>query len=296
MKIALGTVQFGLKYGVANAQGQVPMAEAARIITRARELGIETLDTAVAYGSSETVLGDIGISGFDVVSKLPPLDHEMLSQAQSDPSGFVERIVTQSLVRLKVPHLTAVLFHRTKDAFGPMGAAMWTQLEKLQATGMIGKLGVSIYDPAELDLNHAQLPLGLVQSPGNAFDTRLEDSGWRARLQKQGTHIHTRSAFLQGLLLMPPALRPAKFNRWDGLWQDWQDWQNKTGLSPLEAALFCTLTAPGTDRVVVGVDSRAQLDAIAQTVETVGQISGLERPIFQGQDADLLTPMTWNSL
>ena len=42
MKLALGTVQFGLPYGVANQSGQVTRDEAGAILTQARASGIDT--------------------------------------------------------------------------------------------------------------------------------------------------------------------------------------------------------------------------------------------------------------
>ncbi len=72
MKIALGTVQFGLEYGVANTKGRVPEETAQEILGLARELGVDTLDTAAAYGTSEEVLGRTGVDAFKVISKVPP--------------------------------------------------------------------------------------------------------------------------------------------------------------------------------------------------------------------------------
>lgn len=296
MKLALGTVQFGLDYGVANTRGQVPITEAARIVQCARELKIDTLDTAIAYGTSEKVLGEIGVSDFRIVTKLPPLEGAVGGEATADPAGFIERAVVGSLVRLGIGRLEAVLFHRASDAFGPLGAVLWETLAKLQAAETIGFLGVSVYGPAELDNHPADLPLGLIQAPVNAFDTRLEDSGWTARLRERNIKIHSRSAFLQGLLIMPPEARPAKFSRWAGLWRSWDNWQAEHRLSPLQAALFCALAAPGVERIVVGVDTDTQLLAIAQGMDEVSHRADLERPLFYGQYTDLLTPMRWNSL
>lgn len=71
-RLALGTAQFGMRYGVANRVGQVPAGEARRILERARTAGMDTLDTAAAYGASETLLGSVGVADWIVVTKLPP--------------------------------------------------------------------------------------------------------------------------------------------------------------------------------------------------------------------------------
>ena len=73
MKLALGTVQFGLPYGVANINGQISPEEAGSMINTAQKEGIELIDTAIGYGESETCLGSIGINNLKAVSKLPSI-------------------------------------------------------------------------------------------------------------------------------------------------------------------------------------------------------------------------------
>ena len=65
MKLALGTVQFGQIYGVANKVGQVPAAEAGAILEYAASKRIDMLDTAIGYDGSEQRLGEIGIRDCD---------------------------------------------------------------------------------------------------------------------------------------------------------------------------------------------------------------------------------------
>ena len=72
-KLALGTVQFGLNYGIANEVGQISVKQASEILAVAKNEDIDLLDTAIAYGESETVLGKVGVTNFKIVSKLSPL-------------------------------------------------------------------------------------------------------------------------------------------------------------------------------------------------------------------------------
>ena len=72
-RITLGTVQFGLPYGIANQDGQVTFSVAKSMLQLAATKGVDTIDTAIAYGESETRLGDAGIQKFKVVTKLPQL-------------------------------------------------------------------------------------------------------------------------------------------------------------------------------------------------------------------------------
>src|SRR5690554_5992846 len=84
-RLALGTVQFGLPYGVANQSGQVSLEEVGQILESARQAGVRTLDTATAYGESEVILGQQDLQEFAVVTKLPEVPADCL-----DVSGWVQ--------------------------------------------------------------------------------------------------------------------------------------------------------------------------------------------------------------
>ncbi len=215
-RLVLGTVQLGMAYGIANRDGQVSAEEAAAILAQAREGGIRTLDTAIAYGESEQRLGQIGVRDWQVISKLPPIP-----AGTSDVRAWVRSSLEGCLMRLGIPRLHGLLLHRSQDLIGPHAATLGAALEEVKAEGRVSKLGVSIYSPDELEPLYSRFALDLVQAPFNVVDRRLETSGWLARLRSGGTEVHVRSAFLQGFLLMPPAERPAHFARWNTLWATW---------------------------------------------------------------------------
>ena len=146
-KLALGTVQFGMPYGVANKSGKISFEEASNIITLAKQNHVNTLDTAIAYGDSEQVLGQIGVHDFQVITKLPvfPDDH-------NDLAARVENIVCNSIETLKKDSLYGFLFHSSDELLGPSGESLYAALDSLKSEGLIKKLGVSIYAPSELDL------------------------------------------------------------------------------------------------------------------------------------------------
>jgi aryl-alcohol dehydrogenase-like predicted oxidoreductase len=287
-RLALGTVQLGLPYGVANGTGQVPAAEAARIVERARVAGVDTLDTAVAYGDSQRRLGEIGIAGWRVVSKLPPLPAE-----ERDVAGWVERCVAQSLAALNVTSLHGLLLHRAADALTDRGPALRAALERLKARNVVRKIGVSIYDPAVLGDVQARFPLDLLQAPFSILDRRLETSGWLERLMRDGAELHVRSVFLQGLLLMSQRERPAKFGRWSALWRAWHAWLERESLSPAEACLGFVLAYEDIDRVIVGVDNSAQLSELLAAAVPRALVPP---PEFSTGDVELLDPSSWSRL
>lgn len=285
MKIALGTAQFGLSYGVANTTGQLTLDEGRKIIAFARSQGVDTLDTAIAYGESESALGGIGVDDWNIVTKLPALPDSC-----DDVRAWVHVQIQESLKRLGVRQLHAVLLHRPTQLFGHHGSQLFCSLQHLVEEGLTRKIGVSIYDPSELEQLTGHWDLGLVQAPFSIWDRRLLESGWAHRLKARGVELHTRSAFLQGLLLMPPDKRPTWFNQWSTLWSSWTQWLRESELSPLDACLRFVLSIPEIDRVVLGVDSSVHLREIVASA--VGPLPDYETTPIPG-DPILLNPVQW---
>src|SRR5690606_782993 len=98
-KLALGTVQFGLNYGVANTQGQVSQAEIQAILALAKKHQVHTLDTAIAYGESEARLGQQDLTRFEVISKVAEIP------AGANVQTWLEQQCERSLTRLNIPQL-----------------------------------------------------------------------------------------------------------------------------------------------------------------------------------------------
>ncbi len=285
--IALGTVQFGLPYGIANDAGKVDAAAAAAILNAAAHSGIDTLDTAIAYGDSEAVLGEVGVRNYRVVTKLPAIP-----DACGDVAKWVWDQTQSALARLKIESAHGILLHRPEQLVGPHGDALYQALLRLKSAGLTRKIGVSIYVPQELDALWANFDLDLVQAPLNIMDRRLVDSGWAKKIRTHGSELHVRSVFLQGLLLMPPHARPPKFDRWRSIWMEWDRWMASTGLTPLEACLRYVLAVKEVDRVVVGVDSLPQLLEILAAARS-GKLDSLPQwPV--DLDVNLLNPAMWN--
>jgi aryl-alcohol dehydrogenase-like predicted oxidoreductase len=288
VKLALGTVQFGLEYGIANNQGRVSELVAKAILDHAWANGINLLDTAIAYGDSEHRLGEIGIQSWQVVTKLPAIPEDCASV-----SAWVEDSVKQSLLRLHTTKLYGLLLHRPDQLLGEHGQTLFETLCNLKSQGFVEKIGISIYSPDELDTLCNQYVFDLIQAPFNVLDHRMIDSGWLGRLSTQGTEIHVRSVFLQGLLLMSCTKRPAFFARWQPLLSIWDAWLVENNLTPVQACLLHALSFSEISKVIVGVDSMAQLQEI--TTSTRGFAPSLP-PELHTSDTDLLNPANWRNV
>lgn len=288
MKLALGTVQFGLDYGVANASGRVSVEEASAILHRAQVSGMDTLDTAIAYGDSELVLGQLGVQQWKVVTKLPAVP-----EGCPDVALWVKTQTQVSLRRLGLQRIYALLLHRPNQLHEGIGPDLYTALQSIKAEGLVEKVGVSVNRPTELADLWPKFRLDLIQAPLNILDRSLVDLGWASRLKDSGVEIHTRSAFLQGLLLMPPDKRPDRFKRWQSIWLAWDRWLLATGMTPIQACLRYVNALDAVDRVVIGVDSVMQFKEILVAAE--GRLENL--PSFEVlQDTRLVNPSSWSQL
>lgn len=284
-RLALGTVQFGLSYGVANQAGQVSRPAAKAMLELAAAHGVDTLDTAIAYGDSEACLGEAGTGGFKVISKLPAWPGGVAVDA------WVQEQLALSLARLDAVSMYGLLLHRPEQLLEGDGVALYRALQRLKDTGQVRKIGISIYDPGQLDALMPTYKFDLVQAPLNLVDRRLHMSGWLQRLKDAGVEVHTRSAFLQGLLLMPKAAIPQRFAPWAALWDRWHAWLARQELAAVQACLAYPLSLPGIDRVVVGADSVGQLSEILLAANAGSRD---DFPDVQCDAEDLINPARWS--
>ena len=288
MKIALGTVQFGLDYGVANQVGKVQFEEALSILQFASAHSIDTIDTAIAYGESENTLGKAGVDSWKVITKLSAIPIDC-----GDIGDWIESQILGSLARLGISQLHGVLLHRPEQLLGKTGRQILKALQDIKKKGLAKKIGISIYVPDELETLTAAMDFDMVQAPLNILDQRLIESGWAARLKARGVELHVRSAFLQGLLLLPADQRPNRFARWQPLWAEWDRWLCENELTPLQACLGYALSVHEVEKVVVGVDSVNQLMEIIDASKNVlPNLPKWSRAI----DPILINPALWSQL
>lgn len=288
-RIAIGSAQFGLAYGIANQRGMVPPDEVGRILQCARQIGIDTVDTAAAYGSSEESLGSAGVADLRVVTKLPRIP----TDASIDARAWVASSVRRSLDRLRIPRVHALLLHHPADLEGPFGQDLAGALSEVRAAGLVGRVGVSVYEPSEIARYGASLHIEAVQVPLNVVDRRFVDDGTVARLDARGVEVYARSAFLQGLLLQGPDAVPTKFERWAATWSRWRDWLKDQRMSALQGCLAFALAQPGVHRIVVGIDQESHLTEIAGSV---GSLPRANFPDIAVSDPELINPSLWSSL
>ena len=282
MKLALGTVQFGIDYGAFNAQGQTPLTEVRTILARAQQAGICTLDTARAYGEAEAVLAATGApDNFNIITKCPALDGN-----DSDAASAVEAAFDTSCAALGVDRVHGYLLHNSRDLARP---GVWDVLERLVSEKRVSRIGVSGYDVAEVAELATRFPLTLTQLPANVLDPWYLSSPLPAPVE-----VHVRSAFLQGFLLSDPASLPSHFAPFRETLMNFRAQAAALDLTPLQAALAPLLASSQIAQVVVGVETLAQLDDILDAAAVVDERQDISFTPFPGVTTDLTDPRRWN--
>ena len=279
MKLALGTVQFGLDYGVTNHDGQVAIDEVKNILDYAKDKGIDTLDTASGYGNSEQVLGEVGVNNYRIITKTTPLKNGV--------DGVIKGF-HQSLDSLNVGQVDGLLIHNIDDTKDKRFGKLFYKLNELKEEGVIKKIGFSTYTPEQVDFLLENFDFDLIQVPFNVFDTRLVEGGQLKALKKKNIEIHARSVFLQGVLLSFDSLSDY-FSTWDAQFEQYQGLVREKELSLLEYALNFALNTQELDKILVGVDSVNQLTDIVNAFK-----SDVDLKAFKIDDINLLNPNLWN--
>lgn len=291
MKLALGTVQFGLKYGVTNAVGQPTIPQVREILRFAASSGIGLLDTASGYGDSESVLGEAlaGDADFALVTKTP----DWRGTPPEDSAGAVVETLRRSLQRLRRNRVSALLVHNAEDLLSPAGPTLWRGLEEVRALGLADRIGVSIYtEDQSAAILHRHRP-EIVQLPVNVLDQRLVRSGHLAHLADLGIEVHARSAFLQGTLLSEPDALAAKVAFLRAPVAAFRTAAAAASLDPVAAALAFLHSVPEITYVVVGVTALPELQEIAASYSAAATASAANWAALAVGDARAVDPRQW---
>jgi len=283
-RIVLGGAQLGLPYGILNGGETLSREEVARILDTAAGHGIDSIDTAIAYGQSESVIGETAQNRFNIISKLPPLPSEV-----SNVSEWVYTQVDASLARLNCKSLDALLLHRPQDLVEQHGAELYAAISSLKIKKIIHRFGISIYAPDELDGIIGKFDIDVVQAPLNVFDRRILEV--IDQLTARSIEVHVRSVFLQGVLIASPKDRPQRFQPWSEHFAQFDTWVHSTGLSAMACCLGFALQQPGVAKLVIGTTSAESLAEIMNSVPNMY----LEVPAdLRSSSEQLIDPRIWS--
>jgi len=285
MELALGTVQFGLVYGPSGAKQLLANRDIRAILELAFERGVTILDTAPVYGDIESRIGSLcdGLE-FKIVSKIPPLPNNL---DDSKAAQWALESAQSSWRRLE-RKLYALLFHRAEDLLGVRGDTVWSTLANWALRENI-LLGVSGYDFELVRSLFGTRRMSIAQLPGNALDQRIASAFAGIRPKPE---LHLRSAFLQGLLLLPieSAVRIAPAA--NAVLQRWHRWVEAQGVTPLRGALSVVKAFKDVSACVLGIDNLGQLTEILNDWQEVRPISANE---LACGDLRSIDPRLWDN-
>jgi aryl-alcohol dehydrogenase-like predicted oxidoreductase len=282
-KLVLGTAQFGMDYGINNPRGRIPKEEALTILSEAYEAGIDTYDTAYAYGESQQILGEFMVTrkNVNVITKLPVCE-----------PASVRNIIDKGLSTLRIERLYGCLIHDFK-AFKQDGR-IWDELEKVKTQGKAGKIGFSLYTPQELEyIFKRDIHFDIAQLPFNVLDQRF--SGYFRELREKGVEIHIRSVFLQGLFFKDPDKLDARFISAKKQIAQLRRFAEEYDAPVFSLCLNFALTNDLVDKVVVGIDNISHLRQILDADRFLGAYLRVKQGLsgLKIDDEQIIVPSNW---
>lgn len=291
-RLGLGTAQWGLRYGIANATGRPTESAVAEMLTLAASAGIDTLDTAHAYGEAQAVLGRVRDwrKGFRIVTKtaVPRLDMDVRQATAEAIRGFAD-----SLSALGDNTVYGLMAHRGAALLQPDSDVLWAALAAEKEAGRVEHIGVSVYAPEELEAILRRFIPDIVQVPCSIYDQRFLRTGTLDFLAERGIEVHVRSVLLQGLLAMPADSLPSHFSGIAAHHRRLHAALAAAGLTPIQAALRFCLDDARIARVIVGCETAAQLVEVIAAADASGDVGAIDYAAFALPDERIILPTLW---
>lgn len=294
-RLCLGTVQFGLDYGVNNKVGKPSKAEVFEMLDIAVDRGIFYYDTAAAYGNAEELLGEYlmsrgGKSKFEIISKLKP---NLIDEQSNNHDNVVEKEIIKSLKKMNLEVLNGYLLHTPSNFYD---SKIIEDLTRCKEKGLVKNIGVSVYE-----FNHAidvvsSATVDYIQVPYSIFDQRIDHDHFFEIAQNNKVKVFARSAFLQGLLLMDSNNLPQYLKHARVYLNQFENILKKYNMSRDEGAIVFSYQSPDIDYLVIGVDNRKQLIRNIDLVEKneINQDYILEiKEKFSNIEDNIIFPSLW---
>ncbi len=286
-KIILGTVQFGLDYGINNPKGKVQKKEVHQILDVAHAEGLTLLDTADAYGNASDIIGDYHQKNnryFDIITKFKSNEERIQN---------IESLINKTLERIGTRNIWAYLFHSFNDYI--KYKHLINQLENQKSKGKIKNIGVSIYTNEQFEEVLKNDSIDVIQLPYNLLDNNTQRGTLLEEAKEKGKIIHVRSVFLQGLFFKQISNLPEKLKPLSKNLEKIKSITQKHDIPMADLALKYVLANPCIDGILIGVDNKKQflqnINAIAQPLDKKIQ---KEIDSIHVDEIDLLNPSNWS--
>ena len=285
MKLAIGSAQIGMNYGLLNNK-KISRKEFKKIEKLVLKSKINFIDTATSYGNSEYIIGNSKLKNLHIITKI-----KLPNNKNINIKNWVFKKILRSLNKLKIKKIYGVLIHDYNDLLGKNGGSYLLSLRELKKKKIIKKIGISVYDPQEIKKIWKFWKPDLIQVPFNSLDNRILDSGWINILKKFKVKIFARSVFLQGLLITDDI--HFKINKsYKFLLNNYKNWCYKNNISLLQASIHFVKQFKKIDYLLVGFNNYNQLKEIIDVFKKKQIIIPRK---FSTNKKNLIDPRKWNS-
>lgn len=250
-KIIIGTAQFSDNYGLSIKNTTIK--EKKELLDRILHHNCYGIDTALDYGNAQKIIG----------SWLQNNSNKLKIYTKISGIGDfkkLDKMFLQCLKELNVEKCQALLIHNQKN-WKNKNVQLFAN--KLLSTNKVKQIGVSIYDH---ELVPSNPEASIIQVPGSIFHQKVLNSKNLKNFIKNGGEVHVRSIFIQGLLLLSPKSLPEYFQVLKEPLKKFHNMCLEYNVNPISISANCILKLIPKCKLVIGVDSKSQLDDIINKI------------------------------
>ena len=282
MKLILGTVQLGLKYGKFMDE-KLNEKESIEILKYALQNNINTFDTAQKYGNSEKILSNISNNkNVKIITKIDFTNYKNIDEC-----------INISLKNLNIEKIDILLLHNYNDL---KNEKLIQDLTSKYNEGKIKKLGVSVYNIDEA-MNVLKNPIfKIIQIPFNFLDRQWDNNNFLKIIKNNNIEVHIRSIFLQGILLNDISFWPNVENK-EIIYENIINICKKYKISRMELIIKYSLSFDWINGIVFGVNNVSQIKENINTFNSLKKFDSITlkdiKETFNNCTEKLLNPSFW---
>ena len=250
-KICIGSANFGMEYGL-DKKSPLLKKDIKEIFEFLKKENTIYIDTAANYKNSEIIIGKYSTKKFKIITKI-----KKIPKGVKYLEKWLKNEIYISCKKLRVNKIYGLLVHDTQDLKNKKKAKkIYKTFDILKKSKIIEKIGLSIYNPNELDLYLKNYNFEIVQAPLNIFDRRIINSGWLKKINEKGIEFFARSIFLQGLLIKDINKIDKFFSPYKKKFEKFEIWTQKLNISKVEACIRFVNSYREVDKVIVGINNK----------------------------------------
>ena len=288
-KLILGTVQFGLDYGINNSIGKPTNKNIYKILDYAYENGIRTLDTAESYGNAHLIIGNYlkknSKKKFKLISKL--------NSKQILNKGKLKFHIINKLKEFNIEYIHGYMIHDFKNFI--QNEYLLKELESIKREGFINIVGISLYENDEIvNVINNYNNFDFIQVPFNLLDNETRRGKVLKLAKKKNIKIFSRSTFLQGLFFKQLNSFPCNLNPLKKYIKKIKNIQASSQTDINSIALNYCLSKKYIDKVLIGVESLSQLKKNLNDINNNNLDFKTEIDKMIVKETSLLNPTNWN--